>query len=118
MMSRMALAWAIGVWAAIAWGGRLAIVFDIGSDTGERLRIAVSVLTALAAVGALVVRRGVKPAVLVYSTAAAVVWIRSVIVVFSEDRAPAFLAVHTILAAVSLLLAGVAAFTVWRERPD
>ena len=113
----MTLAWAIGVWAAISWGGRIAIVFDIGSDPWERIRIGVSVLAAVAAVVALVVRRGVKPVVLGYSTIATVVWLRSLIVVFSEDRSVPFLAVHTVLAGGSLLLAGVAAVTAWRGRP-
>jgi hypothetical protein len=115
-MSRKVLAWAIGVWAAIAWGGRIAIVFDIGSDPGERLRIAVSVLAAVAAVVALAVERWTTPVVLVYSGIATIVWVRSVIVVFSEDRSLPFLAVHTVLAVISLLLAGIAAVTVWRER--
>lgn len=116
MMSRIRLAWAIGVWAAIAWGGRVAIVFDIGSDPAERLRIGVSVLTAVAAVIALAAGRWVRPVVYAYAAVATVVWVRSVIVVFSDERSPAFLAVHSALAGVSLLLAAVAAVTVWRDR--
>lgn len=115
MMSRIRLAWAIAVWAAVAWGGRLAIVFDVGSDLDERLRIAVSVVTAIAAVAALAVRRWVRPLVLVYSAVATLVWVRSVLVVLGEDRSGPFLVVHVALAAVSLLLAGVAAVTAWRE---
>ena len=116
MMSRIRLAWAIGVWTAVAWGGRVVIVFDIGSDPAERWRIGLSVLTAAAAVVALAFGRWVRPVVSVYSAVTTVVWVRSVVVVFSEDRALTFLAVHTILAAVSLLLAAVAAVTVWRDR--
>ena len=116
MMSRIRLAWAIGVWAAIAWGGRVAIVFDIGSDPWERARIAVSVLTAAAAVVALAARRWVRPVVVAYSMVAIAVWVRSVVVVLSDDRSPAFLAVHVALAGVSLLLAAAAAITVWRDR--
>lgn len=118
MMSRKRLAWAIGVWTAIAWGGRIAIVFDIGSDPWERIRIGVAVLTAAAAVMALAAGRWMKPVVLAYTATAIVVWVRSVVVVFSGERSPAFLAVHVALAAVSLLLAGVAAFIVWRERRE
>jgi hypothetical protein len=116
MISRIGLAWAIGVWAIIAWGGRVAIVFDIGSAPAERLRIAGAVVTAAAAVVALAARRWERPVVLVYAGVAAVVWIRSLIVVFSEDRSSAFLVVHALLAAVSLLLATVAAISVWQRR--
>lgn len=116
MMSRKRLAWAIGVWTAIAWGGRVAIVFDIGSDPAERLRIGLSVFAAVAAVVALAAGRWVRPVVSAYAAVGTVVWVRSVVVVFSEDRALPFLAVHATLAGVSLLLATVAVVTVWRVR--
>ncbi|MEX1004785.1 MAG: hypothetical protein WD990_14110 [Acidimicrobiia bacterium] len=117
MMSRKTLAWAIAIWAALTWGGRIAIVFDLGSDPGERVRIGLSVLVAAAAVPALVVGRWVRPAVYAYAAVNTVLWVRSVVVVFSEERAQSFLVVHTTLALLSLLLAAVAALTVWREPP-
>lgn len=114
MMSRNRLAWAIGLWAAISWGGRVAIVFDIGSAPADRLRIGASVLVAAAAVTALIARRGERPVVSVYALVQAIVWIRSLVVVFTSEQTPGFLVVHTILAAGSLALAAVASLTVWR----
>lgn len=111
MISRTVLAWAIGVWALLAWGGRILIVFDAGSGVWDRTRIALSLITAAAAVVALWAGRWIKPALLAYAAVAAVVWIRSAVFVMTDDTTPAFVAIHLFLAAVSLGLGVLAVLT-------
>lgn len=114
-MSRNRLAWAILGWGLLVWGGRLAIVFDVGSDPADRIRIAVSVITSVLASLALWTSRGPRVAVWLYAAVAAFVWIRSAITVATGGGSVAFQAVHALLAMVSLALAALAVVTVERE---
>lgn len=99
------------MWALVAWGGRILVVFDAGSGVWDRTRIALSLVAAVAAVVALWAGRWIKPALLAYAAVAAVVWIRSAVSVMTEDATPAFVAVHLLLAAVSLGLGALAVLT-------
>lgn len=114
MMSRIPLAWSIGVWAAITWGGRIAIVFDTGSDRADRARIALAIVTAALAVVALATDRVARPTVSLYAVVGSAIWIRSASSVIGGDGSIGFQAVHASLAVGSLALAAVAVLSVWR----
>lgn len=116
MMSRTSLAWAIAGWAAISWGGRILIVFDTGAGGWERIRIAASVLVAVAAVTALWLRRWEVPAIFAYTGVTIVVWVRSMSTVLMEPHSTGFVAVHLLLAGISLTLAAVALVSLRRVR--
>lgn len=116
MMSRISLAWSIGLWALVTWGGRIAIVFDTGSDAADRWRIAIAVLTAVAAVLTLATDRVARPTVTTYALVSGVIWVRSSISVIGGGGTVPFQVVHAVLATVSVALAVVALVTVWRRR--
>jgi hypothetical protein len=114
MMSRNVAMWAILFWGAVVWGGRIAIIFDSESDLGDRGRIAVALAVSLAAFLALRASSFERPIVGLYAAVTAYMWIRSLVVVLSDGRSAGFIAVHALLAAVSLGLAAWAAVIVWR----
>lgn len=104
------------LWGAVVWGGRIALVFEAGSDPGDRLRIATAVGATLVAFAALLSGRLTRPATAFYAAVTAAVWIRSVVVVLAGRPDVGFLAVHALLAVVSLAVAAMAVLTVWQVR--
>lgn len=116
MMSRTALAWAIAGWTALSWGGRVLIVFDTGADGWDRIRIAASVLVAVAAITALWLRRWEVPAISAYAAVTIVVWVRAMSTVLTEQHSTGFVAVHLLLAGISLTVAALALLTLRRVR--
>jgi len=111
MMSRTTLGWVIGAWTVLAWGGRIAIVLDTGSDPWDRVRIFAAVVVGVMGMAAAVSGRMVRSGLLVFAVVTAAVWLRSVMVVVTGDASAAFVTVHLVLAAVSLALSGLAVVT-------
>ncbi len=103
-MSHRVLGVLILVWAAATWGGRISLLVD--ADPTAVMRVAVSILAAIAA-GAVLIRgtaRG-RSILWTYAVVTAAVWISSLVSVWRNDHQVGFRLVHTALAAVSLALA-------------
>lgn len=120
MIGRPALAIAILIWTALTWGGRLRLLTDAEqSDLDNWTRIGGSILIGLAAalvlwlVPASGVERWVLSAFAAWST---LIWLRSLITVWTDDNSTAFKLVHTVLAAGFFALAYLAAKTGWSAR--
>lgn len=110
------LAALIAIWAAITWGGRIGLL--AGEETlVAKARIAISLLAAAVAVAGLLARGSWRrPAVGVYVAVALIVWATSVVSVLSDPASSlAFRGVHVVLAAVSIVLAGIAWRVVFRR---
>jgi hypothetical protein len=116
MMSHRTLAALIAVWAAVTWGGRIGLL--AGDETlVAKARIAISLLAAATAVIGLLQRGSWrKPAVGFYVVVTLAVWGTSVISVMGDPASSiAFKAVHLVLAAVSVALAGIVWNVVFRR---
>lgn len=109
-MSRR-LALAIGVWALITWGGRINLLTDPeAGDPTTWLRVGASLVAAAGAVvGLLVTSRWSRSLLATYAAVTGIVWVVSLVSVWSNDHELGFRLVHTLLAAVSLVLAFLAA---------
>jgi hypothetical protein len=115
-MSHRSFAALIAIWAAITWGGRIGLL--AGDETlVVKARIAISLLAAAAAVIGLLQRGSWrKPAVGLYVVVTFGVWGSSVISVVGDPASSiAFKAVHLVLAAVSVALAGIVWNVVFRR---
>ena len=100
----------LGAWTLFVWGGRLRNIANDESLTGWALGwraglAAIFVGLALAVVTAIFVRRrALKPAALALATTGIVVWlVRGTDIALGDHRA-AFIAVHTVLAVVTIAL--------------
>lgn len=117
MVSRTVLAVAIAVWTLLTWGGRIRLLTDAEQgDLGNWLRIGGSVLVGGLAVLVLLVagetlwERWILTFFAAWST---VIWLRSLITVWSGQESMAFKSVHTVLASGFFLLAYWAIRTGW-----
>ena len=105
---------ALVVWTFFVWTTRINnIVLDDALDGGQKLvRVALALsftLLAVAVVVALVQRRGwLRPAVLVLAVWTVGVWVVRAVSIGLGDHDAAFIAVHLVLAVVSVVLAGLA----------
>lgn len=106
------------MWAAIVWGGRIAILFDTGSSSWDRIRVGISIVLAITVVASFRTSRWVGPSALAYAAGVAVVWGRSLVSVWTSDNTIGFTAVHTVLAAVSFVLAALAVRAARSPEPD
>lgn len=117
MVSRTVLAIAIGVWTLLAWGGRVRLLTDAEhGDLGNWVRIGGSLLVGGVAVAALLLAAGggwERWALTVFAVWTSVIWIRSLVTVWTGDQSMAFKMVHTVLAAGFLILAYLAADRGW-----
>lgn len=105
MMSRRTLGWAIAAWAAVTWGGRIGLLADFG-DLVAWARIAVSVAVAIGAAVALLRPSPASRALLwAYAGVTGIVWLTSLVSVWTRSNTVPFRLVHTLLAAVSFVLA-------------
>jgi len=118
MMSRTRLAWVIGLWAVVVWGGRTAILLDTGASPWDRGRVGLSVVLAAAVVTAFATGRLERPIAVAYALGTVLVWGRSLVSVWTGDESVGFVAVHTVLASVSLLLAALAVRATLTRSPD
>lgn len=101
MLPRTILAIGIAAWTLLSWGGRIRLLTEAEQDVGNWLRIGGSLLIGAAAVAVLFIvdRTGWERWVLtVFAAWSTVIWLRSVVSVWSGDQSLPFKAVHTILA--------------------
>jgi hypothetical protein len=106
-MSYRRLAVLIAVWALVTWGGRIGLLQE-GAGWLDWTRIAGSL--AVAATAAALLWRGRRSPVLwVYSGFTALIWVTSLVSVWSGEHSVGFRLVHSALAGGSLLLAGLVA---------
>lgn len=118
MIADRTLALVIAVWTALTWGGRIGLL--TGSEAGlAKARIAVSILLAAAAVIALISQTAWKrPALAAYAAGALLIWGSSLVAVWTDPTSSfAFRAVHTLLAVVSMGIAGLAVAALRRSGP-
>lgn len=101
----------LAVWSLFVWGGRLRNLIaepgGLGDLTGgDRWSLAGSLLFGLLAVATLVTLAVVRRFTVIPATALAVlgivVWAYRAVVILGRDYSAGFLAVHTVLAAVSI----------------
>jgi hypothetical protein len=105
MMSRRTLGWVIVGWAAVTWGGRIGLLADFG-DLVAWARIALSVAVAVGAAVALLRPSPASRALLwAYAGVTGFVWLTSLVSVWTSPNTFAFRLVHTVLGAVSFVLA-------------
>lgn len=111
MIPQRSLGIAIIVWSLITWGGRIGLLTgDETTDPMVWFRIVGSLVTAaLAGLALIGDRRWVMLAVVGYSLVALGVWGTSIVAVLPDMTASLqFKMIHTVLAGVSLVLAGLA----------
>jgi len=111
MIPRRALGIVIIAWALVSWGGRIGLL--TGPDSADLvtwLRIVGSIATATVAAGALVFDASwARPAMWLYAAMVVAIWSTSLVSVWADgSNSAGFRLVHTVLAAVSLGLAGLA----------
>ena len=103
VVSRTVLAIAIAGWTLLTWGGRIRLLTDAEqADAGNWLRIGGSLLVGAVAVAVLLVAGGggLERWVLTFFAGWSVVlWVRSLVVVWTGSESVAFKLVHTVLAA-------------------
>lgn len=109
IMSHRRLAVLVAVWALVTWGGRIGLLRE-GADWLDWTRIAGSL--AVAAMATVALWRGRRSQVLwVYGGFTTLIWVTSLVSVWSADHPVGFKLLHSALAAGSLMLAGLVAFT-------
>jgi len=102
--------WLLVAWTLFVWGTRIRNIINddelAGFDRVWRTGLATGLtLLALAAAAALISRRGVRPTVGALAGATVIAWVvRGVSIAFA-DHSAAFIAIHLVLAAVSIGLA-------------
>lgn len=102
MLSRTILAIAIAAWTLLSWGGRIRLLTEAEQDVGNWLRIGGSLLLGAAAVAVLLVAEGgglERWILTLFAAWSTVLWLRSLISVWTGDQSMAFKVVHTVLAA-------------------
>ena len=115
-MSNRLLAVLIGVLAVVTWGTRINLLTG-SADPTTWLRVGASIVAAAGAVvGLLRVGRRSRALVATYVAVTAIVWVGSLVSVWTTEHPLGFRLVHTALAAVSLVLAGAASARL-RELP-
>lgn len=117
MVSRTVLAIAIAVWTLLTWGGRIRLLGDAEQgDLSNWLRIGGSLLigalavVVLLAAGGGTVERWMLTLFAAWST---VIWLRSLITVWTGGESMAFKLVHTVLAAGYFVLSYLAIRRGW-----
>lgn len=117
MVTRTVLAIAIGVWTLLAWAGRVRLLTDAEQgDLGNWVRIGGSLLVGGVAVATLLLAAGggwERWALTFFALWTSVIWIRSLITVWTGDQSLAFKLVHTVLASGFLVLSYLAADRAW-----
>ena len=107
MMSHRRLAVLVAVWALVTWGGRIGLLQE-GAGWLDWTRIVGSL--AVAAMATVLLWSDRRWRVLwIYSGLTALIWVGSLASVWSGEHSVGFRLVHSALAAVSLLLAGLVA---------
>ncbi len=107
IMSHRRLAVLVAVWALVTWGGRIGLMQE-GAGWLDWFRIAGSL--AVAATATTLLWRGRRSPVLwVYSGFTTLIWVTSLVLVWSAEHPVGFRLVHSALAAGSLMLAGLVA---------
>jgi hypothetical protein len=105
-MSRRLLPWAILVWTATSWGGRIGLLTDAESaDAGSWARIGGSLAVGVLVWAALALDRLARPAAWLFAAWTAGVWGRSLVAVWTQPNSANFRLVHSVLAAVWFVLA-------------
>lgn len=107
-MSHRRLAVLVAVWALVTWGGRIGLLQG-GAGWLDWTRIVGSLAVAATAT-ALLWRGRWSPVLWVYSGFTTLIWVTSLVSVWSGDHPLGFRLVHSVLAAASLALAGLVAF--------
>ncbi len=110
------------VWTLFVWGGRISLLTDSeAADAVTWLRVGGSLLfgIALGVTAVLGWRRGIAPSgavwlALGFAAWMVFIWVPDVVDLFREERTVGFIAVHLVLAVVSLTLGTILA--VWGAR--
>lgn len=120
MSSRTWLAIAIAVWTLLSWGGRIRLLTDAEQgDLANWVRIGGSLVVGLAAAGVVFWAQGSgleRWVLTLFAAWSVVLWVRSLITVWSGDQSLAFKTVHTVLAAGFFVLAVLALRVGWPGR--
>jgi hypothetical protein len=105
-MSRRGLGWAILVWTAISWGGRIRLLTDVDAgDLWSWVRIGGSFAIGLVVGLSLILGRGARPMAVLFAAWTIPIWARSLFMVWAEPNTIGFRLVHTALAVVWFALA-------------
>lgn len=117
MLSRTVLALAIAAWTLLAWGGRVRLLTDAEQgDLGNWVRIGGSLLVGAVAVLVLFLAAGSGWelwGLSLFAAWSAIIWVRSLVIVWAGDQSMAFKLVHTVLAVGFLVLAYLAVQRGW-----
>ncbi len=104
------MALALALWSLFVWATRIRNVAEAGDGA---VQLVVPVGLTVLAVGSLIDRRRVAP---VLAGATVAVWAVRLPLVLAHDHPAGFKVVHTVLAAVSLALAGAVLRSRWVSR--
>lgn len=116
MLSRTVLAVAIAVWTLLTWGGRIRLLAEAEQDLSNWLRIGGSLVVGAAAVAVLLLAQGTaleRWILALFAAWSTIIWLRSLVSVWTGDESTAFKAVHTVLAAGFLLLSAASIRVGW-----
>jgi hypothetical protein len=117
MVSRPVLALAIVAWTLITWGGRVRLLTDAEqADLANWVRIGGSLLIGVLAAAVLLLApgRGLERWLLTaFAAWSSVIWLRSLVTVWSGGESAAFKLVHTLLATGFFVLAYLALRAGW-----
>lgn len=110
MFSRRIVGWAILVYTLASWGGRIGLLTDVdGGNLWSWVRIGGSFVVGIVTWLSFVTNRWQRPMAFFFAGFTTLIWIRSLVVVWTEPaNSLAFNMVHTGLAALWLVMAGLA----------